>query len=47
MKVDFNKVSEIVLRDKEGKMVDRFVPISATVKKDKINGNTLEFQKRV
>jgi hypothetical protein len=47
MKVDMKGIRAIVIRDKEGKMIDRFVPKMASVETNGITKErVLEFQKR-
>ncbi len=46
MNIDFSKKVEIIIRDKDGKMTDRFEIEAAAFIKDKVRGNRLELTKK-
>ncbi len=44
MKIDLSEIETIVIRDKNGKMVERFSPAFFREKEDDITGKTLEIK---
>jgi hypothetical protein len=46
MKVDFSKYQEVIIKDKDGKVVDRFLLSSVSTVKSKLTGNRIELTKR-